>query len=180
MDAQTEHIAGNIWARKVAEERSTVNVRTILSVATVAIGLVSAGLAAKYDDLIEQGYRWVTVDGPLACVSKDDLRQMVGKPSYELTLKMVEEVRAYYLVKGSMVRVVAQETSSGLSQIYIPGITQNLWTLTKFLTKQPVKDIIGRIETPNTLTGATATPTASPAPIESPSLTESPTPTPGQ
>ena len=98
MDARTERIAGNTWARKVAEERSTVNVRTILSVATVAIGLVSAGLAAKYDDLIEQGYRWVTVDGPLACVSKDDLRQMVGKPSDELTLKMVEEVRAYYLV----------------------------------------------------------------------------------
>jgi len=174
MDAQTEHIAGNIWARKVAEERSTVNVRTILSVATVAIGLVSAGLAAKYDDLIEQGYRWVTVDGPLACVSKDDLRQMVGKPSDELTLKMVEEVRAYYLIRGTIVRVVTEETSSGLSQINIPGITQNLWTLTKFLTKQPIKDIIGRIETPGMLEGATATPTASPTP------NESPTPTPGQ
>ena len=75
MDAQTEHIAGNIWAQKVAEERSTVNVRTILSVATVAIGLVSAGLTANYDDLIKQGYGWTTVDGPLACVAKDDLRQ---------------------------------------------------------------------------------------------------------
>ena len=174
MDAQTEHIAGNIWAQKVAEERSTVNVRTILSVATVAIGLVSAGLTANYDDLIKQGYRWVTVDGPLACVSKDDLRQMVGKPSDELTLKMVEEVRAYYLIRGTVVRVVTEEASSGLSQINMPGITQNLWTLTKFLTKQPIKDIIGRIETPGMLEGATATPTASPTP------TESPTPTPGQ
>ena len=67
-----------------------MNVRTILSVASVALGLVSAGLAANCDDLIKQGYRWVAVDGPLACVSKDDLRQMVGKPSDELTLKMVE------------------------------------------------------------------------------------------
>ena len=67
MDAQTERIAGNTWARKAAEKRSTVNVRTILSVATAAAGLVSAGLAANYDDLIKQGYRWVTVDGPLAC-----------------------------------------------------------------------------------------------------------------
>jgi len=99
---------------------------------------------------------------------------MVQKPSDELRLKMVEEVRAYYLIRGTIVRVVTEETSSGLSQINIPGITQNLWTLTKFLTKQPIKDIIGRIETPGMLGGATATPTASPAP------TESPTPTPGQ
>src|SRR5262245_18872594 len=155
-------------------KRSTVNIRTILSVATVAVGLVSAGLAANYDALIRQGYRWVAVDGPLACVSKDDLRQMVEKPSDELTLKMVEEVRAYYLIRGSVVRVVLEEKSSGLSQISIPGIRQNLWTLTKFLTKQPIKDIIGRIETPGMLEGATATLTASPAP------TESPMPTPGQ
>ena len=151
-----------------------MNVRTILSVATAAVWLASAGLAANYDDLIKQGYRWVTVDGPLACASKDDLRQMVQKPSDELRLKMVEEVRAYYLIRGTIVRVVTEETSSGLSQINMPGITQNLWTLTKFLTKQPIKDIIGRIETPGMLEGASPTPTASPAP------TESPTPTPGQ
>ena len=152
-----------------------MNVRTILLAAAVAVGLASAGLGANYDDLVRQGYRWVTVDGPLACVSKDDLRQMVQKPSDELKLKMVEEVRAYYLIRGTVVRVVTEETSSGLSQINMPGITQNLWTLTKFLTKQPIKDIIGRIETPgNVLEGTTATPTASQAP------TESPTPTPGQ
>src|SRR6516165_2303306 len=158
-----------------AKKRNVVNVRTIISAAAVAVGLAYAGLAANYDDLIRQGYRWVVVDGPLACVSKDDLRQMVGKPSDELQLKMVEEVRTYYLIKGTMVRVVTEERSSGLSQINIPGITQNLWTLTKFLTKQPVKDIIGRIETPGMLQGAAAaTLPASPTP------TESPTPTPGQ
>jgi len=152
-----------------------VNVRTLLLAAAVALGLASAGLGANYDDLIRQGYRWVTVDGPLACASKDDLRQMVQKPSDELRLKMVEEVRAYYLIRGTIVRVVTEETSSGLSQINIPGITQNLWTLTKFLTKQPIRDIIGRIETPGMLQGAAAaTLPASPTP------TESPTPTPGQ
>jgi hypothetical protein len=134
-------LQGNTWARKAAKKRSIVNVRTILLGAAVTVGLVSAGLAANYDELIRQGYRWVTDDGPLACVSKDDLRQMVEKPSDGLTLKMVEEVRAYYLIRGSVVRVVTEEPSSGLSQINIPGITQNLWTLTKFLTKQPIKDI---------------------------------------
>ena len=44
-----------------------MKVRTILLGAAVTVGLVSAGLAANYDDLIKQGYRWVTVDGPLAC-----------------------------------------------------------------------------------------------------------------
>ena len=112
MDVQTERIAGNTWARKAAEKRSTVNVRTILSVATAAAGLVSAGLAANYDHLIRQGYRWVSVDGPLACASKDDLRQMVEKPSDELTLKMVEEVRAYYLIRGSAVRVLQGATAT--------------------------------------------------------------------
>jgi len=92
-----------------------VNVRTILLAAAVALGLASAGLGANCDDLIRQGYRWVTVDGPLACASKDDLRQMVQKPSDELRLKMVEEVRAYYLIRGSVVRVITEETSSGLS-----------------------------------------------------------------
>ena len=165
MDAQAERIAGNTWARKAARKRSTVNVRTILLGAAVIVGLVSAGLAANYDELIRQGYRWVTVDGPFACVSKDDLRQMIEKPSDELTLKMVEEVRAYYLIRGSVVRVTTEEPSSGLSQINIPGITQNLWTLTKFLTKQPIKDIIGRIETPGMLEGAAAaTLPASPTP----------------
>jgi len=171
MDAQTGRIARKYLGTENRGKKSTMNVRTILSVATVAVGLVSAGLAANYDDLTKQGYRWVAVDGPLACVSKDDLRQMVEKPSDELKLKMVEEVRAYFLIRGTMVRVVTEEKSSGLSQINIPGITQNLWTLTKFLTKQPIRDIIGRIETPgNVLEGATA----------SPASTESPTPTPGQ
>ena len=105
-----------------------MNVRTILSVATVAVGLASAGLAASYDDLIRQGYRWVTVDGPLACVSKDDLRQMLDKPSDELKLKMVEEIRAYFLIRGSVVRVVTEETSSGLSQINMPNNAESLDT----------------------------------------------------
>ena len=157
-----------------------MNARIILLAAAVAVGLASPALADKYDDLTRQGYRWVTVDGPLACVSKDDLRQMVGRPSDELKLKMVQEIRAYFLIRGTMVRVVTEERSSGLSQINIPGITQNLWTLTKFLTKRPIKDIIGRIETPGMLQGATATPTASPAPTESPTPAGSPTPTPGQ
>jgi hypothetical protein len=153
-------------------KKNSMNVRTMLSVAAVAVGLASAGLAVNYDDLVRQGYRWVTVDGPFACVSKDDLRHITKERSDELELKMVEQQRAYYLIRGSMVQVVAEDTSSGLSQINMAGITTNLWTLTQFLTKHPVRDIVGRIETPSTL-GPAATPTASPMPGESPAPTPS-------
>jgi hypothetical protein len=150
-----------------------MNVRKILSVAAGAVVLGSAALADNYDDLVRQGYRWVTVDGPFACVSKDDLRQITEKRSDELELKMIEQLRAYYLIRGTMIQVVKEDTSSGLSQINMAGITTTLWTLTKFLTKHPIKDIIGRIQTPTTL-GPTATPSPSPTP------SESLTPTPGQ
>src|ERR1700730_6833602 len=160
---------GKLW------KKDFMNVRTILSVAAVAVGLASAALAINYDALVRQGYRWVTVDGPFACVSKDDLRLITKDRNDELELKMVEKQRAYYLIRGSMVQVVAEDTSSGLSQINMAGITTNLWTLSKFLTKHPLKDIIGHIETPSTLGPTpTATPTASRMPGESP------TPTPGQ
>jgi hypothetical protein len=59
MDVEAERIAGNTWARKAAKKRSTVNVRSLLLAAAVALGLASAGLGANYDDLIRQGYRWV-------------------------------------------------------------------------------------------------------------------------
>ena len=141
--------------------------RTILLVAAVFVGLASAGLAVNYDDWIRQGYRWVTADGPFACVSKDDLRLITKDRSDGLELKMIEQLRAYYLIRGTMVQVVTENKSSGLSQVNMAGITTNLWTLTKFLTKHPLKDIIGRIETPTTL-GPTPTPTSSATTSEKP------------
>jgi hypothetical protein len=107
-----------------------MNLRTIILVVAVAVGLVSAGLAVNYDDWISQGYRWVTADGPFACVSQHDLRLITKERSDELELKMIEQLRAYYLIRGTMVQVIAEDTSSGLSQINMPGITTKLWTLT--------------------------------------------------
>jgi hypothetical protein len=44
-------------------------------------------------------------NGPYACVSKDDVRQMVNHPSDKLVLKMVERVKAYLLTTGTLVQV---------------------------------------------------------------------------
>jgi hypothetical protein len=111
--------------------------------------LILRGLAANYDDLVRQGYRWVTVDGPFACVSVEDLRKITGSGGDELELKMVEELKAYYLIRGTMVQIVKEEPG-GVSQIRIDGITKPLWTRSDYLTRRPLKNIIGIIETPGT------------------------------
>src|ERR1700751_1937347 len=128
--------------------------RTIFAVAAAAITLTSSALGDEYSDLVAKGYRWATADGLYACVSKDDVRRMVNNPTSpagdEVALKMVEQVKAYYLIPGAIVQVIEDDPSSGLSKIRMAGITVDLWTPTRFLSKHAVKDTYGVIETPET------------------------------
>jgi hypothetical protein len=135
--------------------------------------LLLSGLAANYDDLARQGYRWVTVDGPFACVSVDDLRKITGNGGDDLELKMVEQLKAYYLIRGTLVQIVQEDKSGGVSQIRIDGITKPLWTRNDYLSRHPFKNIMGNIETPRTLApsetlGENPAPGASPTPSASP------------
>ena len=161
---------------------------TILAVAAAAITLTSTALGDKYSDLVAKGYRWTTADGLYACVSKDDVRRMVNNPSSpagdEVELKMVEEVKAYFLIPGTIVQMTGEDPSSGLSKIRMAGITVDLWTLTRFLTKHPVRDTYGVIETPETsglipeaTSAIDAGPSPGPLPGMSPEPSASPTPT---
>jgi hypothetical protein len=127
-----------------------MKIPTILAVAAAAITLTSSALGDKYSDLVAEGYRWAIADGLYACVSKDDVLRMVNNPDDEFGLKMVEEVRAYFLIPGTIVQVTEDDPSTGLSQIRMAGITVDLWTLTRFLSKHAVKDTYGVIETPET------------------------------
>jgi hypothetical protein len=162
---------------------------TILAIATSAITLTSTALGDKYGDLVAQGYRWVTADGLYACVSKDDVRRMANNPGDEARLKMVEQVKAYFLIPGMIVQVIEEDPASGLSKIRMAGITVDLWTLTRFVSKQPVKDTYGVVETPGTSGLIPTAPSAidagptpvtgfSPVPGMSPTPDTSPTPTP--
>jgi hypothetical protein len=144
--------------------------RTIVCAAFTFL-LILSGLAANYDDLVRQGYRWVTVDGPFACVSVEDLRKITGTGGDELELKMVEQLKAYYLIRGTLVQIIKEEPG-GVSQIRIDGITKPLWTRNDYLTRHPLKNIVGNIETPGSLTPAEklgenpapGSPTPSPSP----------------
>jgi hypothetical protein len=123
---------------------------TILSVAAAVIGLTSAGFTANYDDLAAEGYRWVTADGPYACPSRDDLRQITKNCTEETQLQMIKQHRAYYLIRGDIVKLVREDAASGISLIRVPGIAVDLLTLNKFLSRRPIKNAFGIVETPET------------------------------
>jgi hypothetical protein len=59
-------------------------------------------------------------------------------------------VKVYYLTPGTIVQEVEDDPRAGVSKIRMAGITSDLWTLTRFLSKRPVKDTYGVIETPET------------------------------
>ena len=163
----------------ILSENGLVDMRTMIC-AAVACVLILKGFAANYDDFLRQGYRWVAVDGPFACGSVDDLRKIPRNGGGdELKLKFVEELKAYFLVRGTVVQVIQEDKSAGVSQIRIDGITTPLWTWSDNLSRRPIKDIIGRIETQKTGTvsgtpegsvvpGASASPSGSPAPSATP------------
>ena len=175
--------------------------------AAAIVTLTSTASANKYDELAAKGYRWANADGPYACVSKDDVRKMAGNPGDAVELKMIEQVKAYYLTPGTIVQVTGEDPHSGTSKIRLAGITVDLWTLTSFLSKHPIKDTYGVIETPDTsglipsaspvldagptpapdfspIPGAAGSPTpeanGSPAASPTPEASASPTPASGQ
>jgi hypothetical protein len=126
-----------------------MEVRTVIVIAAAAVGLTSTALADKYDDLVEKGYRWVATDGPFACPSRDDLQRIIKDQSDANKLEMVEQLRAYFLVRGALVQVVQEDQASGMSQIKSSAIGGNFWTLSEFLSKRPIRDFIGNIQTPS-------------------------------
>jgi hypothetical protein len=159
----------------------------LLAVAAAAVTLTSTAAADKYDELTAKGYRWATADGPYACVAKEDVHRMANNPGDSVVLKMVEQVKVFYLTPGTIVQVTDQDASAGVSKIRMAGITVDLWTLTKFLTKRPVKDTYGVVETPETSglipsaspvldAGPSPTPDFSPLPNSNPSLNANPSP----
>jgi hypothetical protein len=162
-----------------------MKVPILLAVAVAAMTLASTASANKYDELVAKGYRWATADGPYACVAKEDVRRMANNPGDSVVLKMVEQVKAFYLTPGTIVQVTEEDSHTGTSKIRLAGITVDLWTLTSFLTKHPIKDTYGVVETPETSglipsaspvldAGPTPSPSFSPIPGGSPASSESP------
>ena len=124
--------------------KNPMKIATLLSLAA-AVGLESGALAAPYDGLSVKGYRWVTIDGPYACPSKHDLRLIIKHRADET---VIERLTAYYLTEGAIVQLVQEDAAAGMSKIHSADIGPDVWTLTKFLSKRPIKNIDGEIEVP--------------------------------
>ena len=120
----------------------------ILGCAALAVGLTCTGIAADYKDLVAEGYRWVTVDGPFACTTEPEVQRITNHRSDATELQMVEDLQAYYLIPGTLVQVVRNDPETGMSEIQLGGITRPLWTYTSFLSTRPIDDTYGVIETP--------------------------------
>lgn len=124
-----------------------MNAKTVVFGAMV-FSLASVALSIDDTKPAANEYRWILVDGPYACPAKEDLRLITKRRTDETELQMVDELRAYYLVCGTIVQLVQEDSASGMSQIRFAGITSNLWTYTRFLSKRPLMDPYGIIETP--------------------------------
>ena len=114
------------------------------------LGMTRTASAEDPQDLAAKGYRWVTVNGPYACPSEQEVRHVTGDPTDATELQMVEDGTAYYLIPGTLVQVVRDDPANGMSEILLGGITRPLWTYTKYLTPRPIHDTYGIVETPAT------------------------------
>ena len=120
----------------------------IFLMTAVGLSLTCTALADHYKDLAAQGYRWVTVNGPYACETEQDLQRIVAHHTDATELQAVQTIQCYYLIPGTVVQVINEDPARGMSQIRLGGITKSLWTYNRFLSKQPVQDTYGSIETP--------------------------------
>jgi hypothetical protein len=145
--------------RQKAKENSLLNDRShhpreimkllISLVTAVSLGLTCTVLGGgNYSALAEQGYRWVLLNGPYACKTEQDVERITTRHTDETELQVVESIECYYLIPGTIVQVIREDPARGMSEMRLGGITRSLWTYSRFLSKRPVTDTYGVIETP--------------------------------
>jgi hypothetical protein len=99
---QVETYPGNVvfskgyetWNYERLATQKRLKLLIVLLAPIVAVGMASTALAAHYKDVVAEGYRWVSLDGPFACPLKEDLRTITREPSDTSELHIVEQVRA--------------------------------------------------------------------------------------
>jgi hypothetical protein len=148
----------------------------ILVFATIGFGLTCTAFAVDYKDLAAKGYRWVAVNGPYACTTEQEVRRITGHRTDATELQMVEDIQAYYLIPGTIVRLVQNDPVTGMPEIQLGGITRFLWTYTKFLSTRPIPDTYEVVETPE---NSGLIPSANVGTIQLPPEEPASTPTPG-
>src|ERR1700752_2078100 len=136
----------------------------LLSAATV-----TTATATDFKALAEQGYRWVRVNGPYATPNKNDAAKLADAKSAATDVELQDKTHAYFLLPGMLVFVLESDSASGLSRVRASGILVALWTESKYLSSEPLKDNYGVTETPDSSgLGHLGSPTPSPSPNGNP------------
>jgi hypothetical protein len=126
---------------------------------------VTTTTATDFKALAEQGYRWVRVNGPYATPNKNDATKLADAKSAATDVELQDKTHAYFLLPGMLVFVLESDSASGLSRVRASGIVVDLWTETKYLSSEPLKDSYGVTETPDSSgLGHLGSPTPSPSP----------------
>jgi hypothetical protein len=113
-----------------------------------SLALIYKALADDASPSASQGYRWVNVDGPYACTSEQDVPRLVDHRTDATELEVIQNIQCYYLIPGTIVQVISEDPAHGTTQMRLAGVTRYLWTYTRFLSKRPIQDTYGVIETP--------------------------------
>ena len=115
----------------------------------VSLGLTGTVLGGNnYSALAALGYRWVAINGPYACITEQDAKRIAAHHTDATELQVVEDIECYYLIPGTIVQLIKEDQAGGISEIRLGSVTRSLWTYSRFLSKRPVKDTYGVIETP--------------------------------
>ena len=138
--------------------------KLILSFITaLSINFAGSALATDYTALAAQGYRWVIVNGPYACFKQEDVERIVGHHTDATELDVVQNAACYYLIPGTIAKVISEDPARGIAHIQLGNITLRVWTYSKYLSKSPIPDTYGVIETPDSADPAPATNSPSPS-----------------
>src|SRR5215469_1162068 len=123
-----------------------------LSIAALLIGMQATALSSNnYEDLVAEGYRSVNIDGPYASRSEDDAHRLSKNPTRDMKLRLLRAGGVYYLIDGSIVKVVQTDSRMEMAEIQVPDLMPPLWTSAKFLSKHPIRDAFSMIETPDAI-----------------------------
>ncbi len=123
-----------------------------LSIAALLIGMQTTAFSSNnYKDLVAEGYRWVNVDGPYSSKFEADAQQLSKNPTRDLKLRLLRAGGAYYLIDGSIVKVVRTDSRTGMAEIQVPDLVPTLWTSAKFLSQNPIRDAFSMIEAPEAI-----------------------------
>ena len=132
-------------------------------ISAVSLSFAGAALATDYAALAAQGYRWVIANGPYACSNKQDVDRIVGHHTDATELDVVQNAGCYFLIPGTIAKIISENPARGIAQIHLGNITVPLWTYSRFLSKSPIPDTYGVVETPEAADPAPATQSPSPS-----------------